>query len=86
VTSRIPSVSPIEESTLTATPKFAHVVLQTRSLEQMRDWYCTVPDAHVVYEGHNLCFITFDEEHHRKVVQRPYSGASSVGRRCAQTV
>jgi catechol-2,3-dioxygenase len=50
---------------MTATPKFAHVVLQTSRFEQMRDWYCTVLAAHVVYEGHGLCFITFDEEHHR---------------------
>ncbi|MCX5042378.1 VOC family protein [Aldersonia sp. NBC_00410] len=50
---------------MTATPKFAHVVLQTSRLEQMRDWYCTVLNAHVVYEGHGLCFVTFDEEHHR---------------------
>ncbi|UGT61841.1 VOC family protein [Nocardia asteroides] len=50
---------------MSATPKFAHVVLQTSRLEEMRDWYCTVLDAHVVYEGHGLCFITFDEEHHR---------------------
>jgi catechol 2,3-dioxygenase-like lactoylglutathione lyase family enzyme len=50
---------------MTATPKFAHVVLQTSRFEEMRDWYCTVLDAHVVYEGHGLCFITFDEEHHR---------------------
>jgi len=50
---------------MAATPKFAHVVLQTSRLEDMRDWYCTVLEAHVVYEGHNLCFITFDEEHHR---------------------
>lgn len=48
-----------------ATPKFAHVVLQTSHLDEMRDWYCTVLDGHVVYEGHGLCFITFDDEHHR---------------------
>lgn len=47
------------------TPKFAHVVLQTSQLAEMRDWYCTVLDAHVVYEGHGLCFLTFDDEHHR---------------------
>lgn len=46
-------------------PKFAHVVLQTSQLPAMRDWYCTVLGAHVVYEGHDLCFITFDDEHHR---------------------
>ncbi|MFC9361754.1 VOC family protein [Rhodococcus sp. NPDC057014] len=50
---------------MTATPTFAHVVLQTSRLEEMRDWYCTVLDAHVVFEGHGLCFVTFDDEHHR---------------------
>jgi catechol 2,3-dioxygenase-like lactoylglutathione lyase family enzyme len=50
---------------VTARPKFAHVVLQTSQLPEMRDWYCTVLDARVVYDGHDLCFITFDEEHHR---------------------
>ena len=41
---------------MAATPTFAHVVLQTNRLEEMRDWYCTVLDAHVVFEGHGLCF------------------------------
>lgn len=31
----------------------------------MRDWYCTVLGAHVVYENNIICFITFDDEHHR---------------------
>jgi catechol-2,3-dioxygenase len=48
-----------------ATPTFAHVVFQTSRFEEMRDWYCTVLEAHVVFEGGGLCFITFDEEHHR---------------------
>ncbi|WP_416979610.1 VOC family protein [Streptomyces sp. T028] len=38
---------------------------QTSQLAEMRDWYCTVLDAHVVFEGHGLCFMTFDDEHHR---------------------
>lgn len=50
---------------MSATPKFAHVVFQTPRFDQMRDWYCKVLDAHVVYEGHGLGFITFDDEHHR---------------------
>jgi catechol 2,3-dioxygenase-like lactoylglutathione lyase family enzyme len=48
-----------------ATPKFAHVVLQTSRLDEMRTWYCTLLDGHVVFEGHGLSFVTFDEEHHR---------------------
>jgi catechol 2,3-dioxygenase-like lactoylglutathione lyase family enzyme len=55
----------MKESLVTVRLKFAHVVLQTSQLPQMRDWYCTVLDADVVYEGHDLCFITFDDEHHR---------------------
>nr|WP_296767116.1 VOC family protein [Rhodococcus sp. (in: high G+C Gram-positive bacteria)] len=50
---------------MTKAPTFAHVVLQTGQFQQMRDWYCTVLEAHVVHEGHGLCFTTFDEEHHR---------------------
>ncbi|MFI9536935.1 VOC family protein [Nocardia fusca] len=46
-------------------PRLAHVVLQTSRPDELRDWYCKVLQAHVVYEGHGLCFITCDEEHHR---------------------
>jgi catechol 2,3-dioxygenase-like lactoylglutathione lyase family enzyme len=50
---------------MTGKPRFVHVVFQTGQLEAMRDWYCTVLDAHVVYAGNGLEFLTFDEEHHR---------------------
>ncbi|MGE3773029.1 MAG: VOC family protein [Gammaproteobacteria bacterium] len=46
-------------------PKLAHIVLMTNRLTEMRDWYATVLGAHVVYENPGLCFMTFDEEHHR---------------------
>ena len=55
----------MKESLVTARPKFAHVVFQTSQMPEMRDWYCTVLDAHVVHEGQGLCFITFDDVHHR---------------------
>ena len=48
-----------------AIPKFAHVVLQTGRLAEMRDWYCALLNAHVVFEGDGLSFVTYDEEHHR---------------------
>ncbi|MDX6742443.1 VOC family protein [Actinocorallia sp. A-T 12471] len=54
-----------------ATPKFAHVVLQTGQPTEMRDWYCTVLDGHTVYQDQALCFITFDEEHHRIALLTP---------------
>jgi catechol-2,3-dioxygenase len=37
----------------------------------MRDWYCTVLDAHVVYEDATLTFLTFDDEHHRVALLHP---------------
>ena len=45
--------------------KLAHVVYQTNRLKEMRDWYCTVLDARVIYENDHLCFATYDDEHHR---------------------
>ncbi len=48
-----------------ATPKFAHVVLQTSRRAEMVDWYCALLDAHVVFQNDALSFVTFDEEHHR---------------------
>jgi len=50
---------------MAAKPHFVHVVFQTGQPDAMRDWYCTVLGAHVVYAGHGLTFLTFDEEHHR---------------------
>ena len=44
---------------------FAHVVLQTSNIAAMRDWYLTVLNARVVHENPMLCFMTYDEEHHR---------------------
>jgi catechol-2,3-dioxygenase len=52
-------------------PKFAHVVIQTNRLEEMRDWYCSLLGAHVVYQNPAMCFLTFDEEHHRIAFFRP---------------
>jgi len=45
--------------------KLAHVVFQTNRIPQMRDWYCAVLGAAVIYENDHLCFATYDDEHHR---------------------
>jgi catechol-2,3-dioxygenase len=45
--------------------KLAHVVFQTNRLAQMRDWYCAVLDGRVIYQNARLCFVTYDDEHHR---------------------
>jgi catechol-2,3-dioxygenase len=55
----------------TATPKFAHVVFQTGQPAQMRDWYCAVLDGHTVFQDDALCFVTYDDEHHRVALITP---------------
>jgi hypothetical protein len=37
-----------------ANPRFAHNVFQTAKPQEMRDWCCTVLDAHVVYQDKTL--------------------------------
>lgn len=50
---------------MAAKMRLAHTVLQTNHKNEMRDWYCRVLDAHVVFETESLAFLTYDEEHHR---------------------
>ena len=45
--------------------KLAHIVLQTNQLPKMRDWYCATLDGAVIHENPHICFITYDDEHHR---------------------
>jgi catechol-2,3-dioxygenase len=45
--------------------KLAHIVYQTNRMAEMRDWYATVLGGRVVYENPRLCFVTYDDEHHR---------------------
>src|SRR3954467_12783959 len=45
--------------------KLAHVVLRVKNLVRMRDWYKTVLQAEVTQESGPLCFLTYDDEHHR---------------------
>ena len=45
--------------------KFAHVVLRTPDLRRARDWYLEVLQARVGYENDMVCFVTYDDEHHR---------------------
>ncbi|OYO00876.1 VOC family protein [Enemella evansiae] len=56
---------------MAATPKFAHVVLQTGQPDAMRDWYTGVLDGKVVFADDTLTFIAYDEEHHRVALLHP---------------
>ena len=45
--------------------KLAHVVLRVRDMPAMRAWYQTVLQADVTQESEQICFLTYDDEHHR---------------------
>jgi catechol-2,3-dioxygenase len=59
---------------MTVTPRLAHIVLQTNRLPEMRNWYLAVLGARVVFENAAMCFLTFDEEHHRLALFSPPGG------------
>ncbi|KQH78977.1 MULTISPECIES: VOC family protein [Mycobacterium] len=48
-----------------APQKLAHIVLASGQRNVMRDWYCKVLSARVQFENEFLCFLTYDDEHHR---------------------
>ena len=39
--------------------------MQTNRRDAMRDWYCTVLGAEILHENKFICFISYDDEHHR---------------------
>lgn len=47
---------------------FAHAVLRTSKYQEMIDWYSTVLNARIVFRNDILCFLSFDEEHHRLAI------------------
>src|SRR5271168_3615452 len=56
-----------EDDATAIRPKaIAHFGIQTHDIASIRDWYCAVLNARVVYEKPGFfCTVTFDEEHHR---------------------
>ncbi|KAI8939890.1 hypothetical protein NX059_003619 [Plenodomus lindquistii] len=43
----------------------AHVVLRTRNLKAMKDFYRNFLGAQIIYENDMLVFLSYDDEHHR---------------------
>lgn len=48
-----------------APTKLAHVVFKTPRLDEMASWYTMLLDGLVVFKDKRVCFVTYDEEHHR---------------------
>jgi catechol-2,3-dioxygenase len=64
---------------MTSPTKLAHVVLWTKQVPRMRDWYVTVLDGRVVYENPAAAFLTYDDEHHRVALADPDGAAKLAG-------
>jgi len=47
---------------------FAHFVLRSANLQPMVDWYTTVLNMRIVQRNDFICFLTYDEEHHRLAI------------------
>lgn len=50
--------------------KFAHVVYLTSAFEALVGWYERVFEAQAVFKDPNICFLTYDDEHHRIAIIR----------------
>jgi catechol 2,3-dioxygenase-like lactoylglutathione lyase family enzyme len=65
------------ETPITPT-KFGHVVLRTADMPRLREWYLHVLNGRVSYQNAQVCFLTYDDEHHRVgIVQIPGIAASN---------
>jgi catechol-2,3-dioxygenase len=47
---------------------FAHFVLRSSNMQRMVDWYTTVLNMRVVKRNDFICFLTYDDEHHRLAI------------------
>lgn len=55
---------------LIAPSKFAHVLYLTSNYEALIGWYQLVFEAQPVYRTADICFLTYDDEHHRIAIVR----------------
>jgi catechol 2,3-dioxygenase-like lactoylglutathione lyase family enzyme len=63
-----------------APKKFAHFVLKTARFEEVIEWYRTVLQARIVSRNGMLCFLSYDEEHHRlAIANMPQAVAAPSG-------
>jgi catechol 2,3-dioxygenase-like lactoylglutathione lyase family enzyme len=63
-----------------APSKFAHVVYLTSHFEALIDWYKLVFEAQEVFSNGSICFLTYDDEHHRiAIIRSPELVARSSG-------
>jgi catechol-2,3-dioxygenase len=66
------SLSDITNKGPVSPAKLSHIVVRTGNVARLKKWYLTLLSARVSFENESLCFMTYDEEHHRLgIVQLP---------------
>ncbi len=48
--------------------RFSHLVIQSPQFEEMTAWYKTVLRAKPMFENGVVCFLSYDDEHHRVMI------------------
>ena len=48
--------------------RLSHLVLKTARFQKMTDWYKAVLSAKPMFENEIVCFLSYDEEHHRLMI------------------
>jgi catechol-2,3-dioxygenase len=66
MTARVPEPAPAH----LRPSRFSHLVLQTARYEEMTAWYKTWLSAKPMLENGVVCFLTYDDEHHRLMIGR----------------
>lgn len=63
-----PRLPEFDESSPLRPARFGHIVLRTARFAQMAPWYKKLLNAEPMFETSFLCFLTFDDEHHRVLI------------------
>ncbi len=66
MTARVPDPAPPQ----LRPSRFSHLVLQTARYDEMVAWYKTWLSAEPMLENGVVCFLTYDDEHHRVMIGR----------------
>jgi catechol-2,3-dioxygenase len=48
--------------------RFSHLILQTPQFAEMTAWYKTALSAKPMFENDAVCFLSYDDEHHRVMI------------------
>ncbi len=68
----------VVDENLTTHPQMAHYVLRVGNLQASIDWYGAVLGMQPVHRNPMICFLTYDEEHHRMALVQADAEAGSA--------